>query len=205
MLALSNNADKAIRAQVAESVSLIAELDFPTKWTDLIDVGANFLCCIFHHLILFQQLVASLSPTNYNINIGVLQTAHSIFRQWRSHVRSDLLFTEINLVLSKFMTTFLQLFRQTASLLLTNPSPNPALTTPSANYALLAQSMVLLVDIFYDFTCQDLPPAIEDAHAEFFAPRTGWFHAFLAWDPTELKSDVRPLLCFHSHYRHTSF
>lgn len=38
MLALSSPPDKAIRAQVAESVSLIAELDFPEKWTDLIDV-----------------------------------------------------------------------------------------------------------------------------------------------------------------------
>ncbi|GLB42771.1 putative importin alpha re-exporter [Lyophyllum shimeji] len=172
MLALSNPADKAVRAQVAESVALIAELDFPEKWTDLID-----------------QLVASLSPTDYNVNIGVLQTAHSIFGQWRAHVRSDQLFSEINLVLSKFIVPFLQLFRQTASLLLTTPSPNPALTTPTANYALLAQAMVLLIDIFYDFTCQDLPPAIEDAHAEFFAPGTGWFHAFLAWDPAELRGD----------------
>jgi len=38
MLALSAPADKAIRAQVAESVSLIAELDFPVKWENLIDV-----------------------------------------------------------------------------------------------------------------------------------------------------------------------
>lgn len=50
--------------------------------------------------------------------------------------------------------------------------------------------MALLIDIFYDFTCQDLPPAIEDAHAEFFAPGTGWFHAFLNWDPVELRGDV---------------
>jgi exportin-2 (importin alpha re-exporter) len=39
MLALSNPADKAIRAQIAESVALIAELDFPDKWNDLIDVS----------------------------------------------------------------------------------------------------------------------------------------------------------------------
>jgi exportin-2 (importin alpha re-exporter) len=100
------------------------------------------------------------------------------------------LFSEINLVLSKFMGPFLELFRQTATLLLTNPSPNPALTTPTEKYATLAQTMVLLIDIFYDFTCQDLPPAIEDAHAEFFGPGTGWFHAFLGWDPAELKGDV---------------
>jgi hypothetical protein len=38
MLSLSSPTDKAIRAQVAESVALIAELDFPVKWVDLIDV-----------------------------------------------------------------------------------------------------------------------------------------------------------------------
>ncbi|KAG6828872.1 hypothetical protein H0H92_006481 [Tricholoma furcatifolium] len=172
MLALSNPADKAIRAQVAESVSLIAELDFPQKWDNLID-----------------QLVSSLSPTDYNVNIGVLQTAHSIFRQWRAHVRSDELFSEINLVLSKFVLPFLQLFRQTATLV-TDPSKNTALTTPLGNYALLAQAMVLLIDIFYDFTCQDLPPAIEDAHAEFFAPGTGWFQVLLGWDSPELRGDA---------------
>lgn len=88
----------------------------------------------------------------------------------------------------------MQLFRQTASLLLTTPSPNPTLTTPKEKYALLAQAMVLLVDIFYDFTCQDLPPAIEDSHEEFFGPGRGWFQAFLLWDPVELKGDVRDIL-----------
>ncbi|KAK0485031.1 CAS/CSE protein [Armillaria novae-zelandiae] len=173
MLALSNPTDKAIRAQVAESVSLIAELDFPEKWPNLID-----------------QLVSSLSATDYNINVGVLQTAHSIFNQWRAHVRSDKLFSEINFVFSKFMDPFLQLFRQTATLLLSNPSPNPALTTPTSNYMTLAQSMVLLIEIFHDFTCQDLPPAIEDTHAEFFGTTQGWFHNFMPWNPQELRGDA---------------
>jgi exportin-2 (importin alpha re-exporter) len=38
MIALSGPNEKAIRAQVVESVSLIAELDFPERWPDLIDV-----------------------------------------------------------------------------------------------------------------------------------------------------------------------
>ncbi|KAK0194119.1 CAS/CSE protein [Armillaria mellea] len=173
MLALSNPTDKAIRAQVAESVSLIAELDFPEKWPNLID-----------------QLVSSLSATDYNINVGVLQAAHSIFNQWRAHVRSDKLFTEINFVFSKFMDPFLRLFRQTATLLLSNPSPTPALTTPTSNYMTLAQSMVLLIEIFHDFTCQDLPPAIEDTHAEFFGTTQGWFHNFMPWNPQELRGDA---------------
>ena len=47
MLALSAPADKAIRAQVAESVALIAELDFPNKWDNLIDVCYY---CFFQHV-----------------------------------------------------------------------------------------------------------------------------------------------------------
>ncbi|KAJ3756512.1 CAS/CSE protein [Lentinula raphanica] len=164
MLALSGPADKPIRAQIAEAVSLIAELDFPTRWDDLID-----------------QLVASLSPASYNVNIGVLETGHSIFRHWRAHVRSDALFTEINLVFSKFMTPFLQLFRQTVSLL-TQPGQS------RDQYNLLAQTMVLLVDIYYDFTCQDLPPAIEDSHQEFFGAE-GYFPLLLRWDQADLRGD----------------
>ena len=38
MIALSGPNEKAIRAQIAESVSLIADLDFPERWPDLIDV-----------------------------------------------------------------------------------------------------------------------------------------------------------------------
>ncbi|KAG5652934.1 hypothetical protein H0H81_003010 [Sphagnurus paluster] len=165
MLALSNPSDKAIRAQVAESVSLVAELDFPKKWTDLID-----------------QLVGSLSKTDYNVNVGVLQTAHSIFHPWRAQVRSDELFSTINAVLSTFTIPFLDLFRHTATLL-TTPG------APPANYVLFAQAMVLLIDIFYDLTCQDLPPAIEDAHAEFFGPGTGFFQVFMTWDLAELRGD----------------
>ncbi|KAF8871694.1 CAS/CSE protein, partial [Infundibulicybe gibba] len=141
MLALSNPADKAVRAQIAETVSLIAELDFPERWPDLID-----------------QLVSSLSATEYNVNIGVLQTAHSIFRQWRAHVPLP-------------------------------PDIHLLLTSTPQNVDILAQAMFLLVEIFHDFTCQDLPPAIEDAHDEFFAPGRGWFQAFLAWDPESLRVD----------------
>ncbi|KIK60075.1 hypothetical protein GYMLUDRAFT_44063 [Collybiopsis luxurians FD-317 M1] len=165
MLALSAPSDKPVRAQVAESVSLIAELDFPHQWEDLID-----------------QLVNSLSPTDYNINLGVLQTGHSIFRQWRPLVRTDKLFTEINLVFSKFMTPFLQLFRQTATLL-TQPGQSKDQMT------LLAQCMVLLVEVYYDFTCQDLPPAIEDSHLEFFGANGGYFPGLMRWDPVELRED----------------
>lgn len=97
-------------------------------------------------------------------------------------MRSDALFTEINFVLARFMDPFLQLFRHTAARLL------PAAAAPGAPPAaieerrLLVQTLTLLVDVYYDFTCQDLPPQLEDAHEEFFRPALGWFVRFLTWE-----------------------
>ncbi len=128
----------------------------------------------------------SLSHTNYSINVGVLQTAHSIFRPWRAATRSDALFAVINNVLERFCKPFLHLFVHTAELLFTNV-PGDATSTME----LRAQAMVLLVEIFYDLTCQDLPPDIEDAHAQFFGPDSGLFLRFLTWDPPEMQGEVR--------------
>ncbi|KAI0350026.1 Cse1-domain-containing protein [Trametes cingulata] len=164
MIQLSNPSDKAVRAQVAESISLIAKVDFPEQWPDLVD-----------------KLVSSLSETDFEINIGVLETAHSIFRPWRAEARSDALFTVINYVLSRFTRPFLQLFAHTSALLFSSPPP--------ANLAQVAQAAVFLVDIFYDLTCQDLPPDIEDSHAQFFGPEAGLFLKLLMWDPQELRGD----------------
>ncbi|OCH89837.1 Cse1-domain-containing protein [Obba rivulosa] len=164
MLALSNASDKPMRAQIAESISLVASADFPEQWPDLVD-----------------KLVYSLSESNYEVNIGVLETAHSIFRPWRAATRSDALFTTINYVLERFTRPFLQLFLHTTSLLFSSPPP--------ANLAVVAQAQVALVDIFYDLTCQDLPPDIEDAHAQFFGPENGLFLQLLAWNPPQLESD----------------
>lgn len=130
-----------------------------------------------------QQLVNSLTTTDYNVNIGVLETAHSIFRPWRSQVRTDALFTTINFVLGRFIHPFLHLIRHTSSLLLSSSGD-------VQQRQLAAQSMRSLVEIFYDLVSQDLPPDIEDAHLEFWNPEGGIFLSFLAWDPVEMRGDV---------------
>jgi exportin-2 (importin alpha re-exporter) len=160
MIALSGASDKAIRAQIAESVSLIAELDFPERWPDLID-----------------QLVQSLSNSDMNINLGVLETAHSIFREWRSRARSDAFWSVIKLVHGKFLVPYFQLFELTIKPLLATPDP------------LLAQTMAVLIDLYYDLTCQDLAPEFEDRHETFFAEGTGYFMQLMAWDPPQLQTD----------------
>ncbi|TFY78460.1 hypothetical protein EWM64_g5554 [Hericium alpestre] len=166
MIALSSPSDKAIRAQIAESVSLVAEIDFPHAWPELVD-----------------QLISSLNPENFDVNIGVLETAHSIFRPWRSQTRSDALFTTIILVIEKFATPYLQLFRFVMQQLFSAPLP------PQPKLGLLAQATALLIDIYYDLTCQDLHPIFEDGHEEFFNAETGHFVRLMAWDPKELQTD----------------
>ena len=198
MIALSSPTDKAVRAQIGESISLIASVDFPEPWTDLIDVSIA-LAIVWPSEIsrsISQKLVGSLSQTNFSVNIGVLQTAHSIFQYWRAATRSDSLFTVINYVLERFSKPFLQLFQITAQSLLGN-APGDATST----LELRAHAMALMVDIFYDLTCQDLPPDIEDNHAKFFGPEGGLFLQFLAWDPPQLQGDVRVT---HSDTVHTS-
>ncbi|KAF8513582.1 CAS/CSE protein [Hysterangium stoloniferum] len=168
MIALSLPGDKSLRAQVAESVSVVAEHDFPQNWPELID-----------------QLVSSLSISDYGVSLGVLETAHSIFNRWRSAIRSDDLYTVINYVLSRFVEPFVGFFRQTASVLLSNQN--------ISNGMIVAQSQTVLMSIFYDLTCQDLPPLLEDIHSEFFGASDGstpgWFLQFLAWDPPALRGD----------------
>jgi len=133
-----------------------------------------------------QQLVTSLSTSDYAVSLGVLETAHSIFSRWRSAIRTDDLYTVINYVLDRFVNPFVSFFRQTATPLLSDPNPPNAL--------FVAQSQAVLMSIFYDLTCQDLPPVLEDNHSEFFGASDGsapgWFLRFLAWDPPALRGDV---------------
>lgn len=56
----------------------------------------------------------------------------------------------------------------------------------------MAQTQDVLCSIFFDLTCQDLPPSLEDAHGEFFGEANGWFPRFLQWEPADLRGDVSP-------------
>lgn len=77
----------------------------PAPCPDLaIDLGATL-----------QDLVSRLTPDNPQVNNGVLQVAHAIFKRWRPLFRSDSLFNEINHVLTKFTEPLLKLFEVRSS------------------------------------------------------------------------------------------
>lgn len=184
MVSLSTPSDKLLRAQIGEAVSIVAKYDFPSTWPDLV-----------------SKLVETLSPTEYTVNVSVLQTAHSIFAPWKSEIRSDRLYATINLALEQFTSTYFALFRATATHIL---SPEAA-QLDASSLGLLAECMVLLFALYYDMTAQDLPPVFEDSAEEFFGSDKdqGWFLRFLQWNPPVLVGDVSggtPIIPnFHSY------
>ena len=149
-----------LQSQLGEAISVIADSDFWTRWDTLVD-----------------DLISRLTPDSSAVNNGVLQVAHSVFKRWRPLFRSDDLFTEINHVLSKFSTPFLQVFESTDALI-TRSQGNPAALKSAFT------TLDLVVKLFYDLSCQDLPPVFED-HIGVIA---GLLHKYLVYDNPALQS-----------------
>ncbi|OVF09273.1 putative importin-alpha export receptor [Clavispora lusitaniae] len=136
MIKLPNN----LQIQLGETISIIAESDFPHRWENLID-----------------DLVGKLSATDFVLNKGILLVAHSIFKKWRPLFRSDELFTEIKMVLDKFAQPFLAMLTRTDELIVQAVSQNDA-----ASVNIYLECMLLMVQIYYDLNCQDIPEFFED-------------------------------------------
>ncbi|BFZ62404.1 importin-alpha export receptor [Saitoella coloradoensis] len=149
-----------LQVQLGEAVSIIADTDFPHNWDTLID-----------------DLVSRLSPDDMVRNNGVLQTAHSIFKRWRSQFRTDELFTEIKFVLDRFCVPYLQLFTRVDELI--------SSTTDRAALAMLFQTLHIIVKIFFDLNCQDIPEFFEDNMPQCM----GLMHKYLTYANPVLNTD----------------
>ncbi|PVH17175.1 uncharacterized protein CXQ87_000056 [Candidozyma duobushaemuli] len=136
MIKLPNN----LQVQLGETISIIAESDFPHNWGNLID-----------------DLVAKLSPEDFVLNRGILIVAHSIFKKWRPLFRSDELFLEIKMVLDKFAEPFMALLTKTDENITEAVASNN-----SASLIIYLECLLLLVQIYYDLNCQDIPEFFED-------------------------------------------
>ncbi|KAI2473802.1 putative mportin-alpha export receptor [Annulohypoxylon bovei var. microspora] len=126
-----------IQTQLGEAISLIADSDFWDRWDTLV-----------------TDLVSRFSPDNFKINNGVLEVAHSIFARWRPLYRSDSLYTEINHVLGGFAVPFLNLLSATDQQITAHANDEVALRG-------YFDTMSLLIKVFYDLSCQDMPPQFE--------------------------------------------
>ncbi|RMZ91966.1 hypothetical protein DV736_g779, partial [Chaetothyriales sp. CBS 134916] len=127
-----------IQTQLGEAISIIADSDFWQRWDTLV-----------------PDLASRLTPDNLTVNIGVLQVAHSIFGRWRPLFSSDELYTEIKHVLSNFAQPFLALWQSLDAYIDSHANDQAALTQAFTELDLVLQ-------LFYDLSCQDLAPDFED-------------------------------------------
>ncbi|KAF2454465.1 CAS/CSE protein [Lineolata rhizophorae] len=131
----------AVRAQLGEAVSIIADSDFWERWDTLVD-----------------DLVARLgqaqaAPQQVH---GLLEVAHSIFSRWRPLMRSDALFTEINHVLDRFAAPLLALLHHADQRARGDAARGDAKALRDDLH-----TVDLVVQLLYDLSCQDLPPLFE--------------------------------------------
>ncbi|KAH3671814.1 hypothetical protein WICMUC_004532 [Wickerhamomyces mucosus] len=158
MISLPNN----LQIQIGEAIAVIADSDFPEKWPTLVD-----------------DLVAKLSKDDMITNKGVLTVAHSIFKRWRPLFRSDELFLEIKLVLDKFAVPFLNLLKQVDQQI-------DASTNDQAQLNILFDVLLLLIKIYYDLNCQDIPEFFEDNLNEGMSI----IHKYLVYENPLLKDET---------------
>lgn len=160
LIGLMTSVPPAIQTQLGEAISVIADSDFWERWDTLVN-----------------DLVARLSPNNPVVNNGVLQVAHSIFKRWRPLFRSDELYTEINHVLSKFSMPFLTLLVDTDKAIAENEN-NPE------KLRQYFQTLNLILKLFFDLSCQDLPPVFEENFGSFAV----YFHKYLTYNQPVLQT-----------------
>ncbi|RKF55093.1 Importin alpha re-exporter [Golovinomyces cichoracearum] len=161
LIGLMISVPASLQSQLGEAISLIADSDFWTKWDTLVD-----------------DLVSRLTTDNPKVNAGVLEVAHSIFKRWRPLFASDALYTEINHVLHRFGQPFVQLLITTDQQITVNKDEGSKLKQ-------YMEVMNILVKLFYDLSCQDLPPIFEDNLADV----TSLLHKYLTYENLLLRSD----------------
>jgi exportin-2 (importin alpha re-exporter) len=134
-----------IQSLLSESISLIAEVDYPDRWGNLL-----------------PELVQQFDSTDISTVTGVLKSCHSIFSRFRYVARSNELYAVILYTLNIIQAPLLTLFRSTAH----------AVQIHSNDAAALKQLLEVLQHIcfiYYSLVYQDLPEYFEDHMTEWMS------------------------------------
>lgn len=133
----------SIQAQCSEAISLIAAVDFPAKWDNLL-----------------PMLVQGFGSEDPRVVNGVLLTANSIFKRFRYVQRSDQLYGDILYSLNHMQQPLLALMKQTSGAV-------DAFQGDAAQLTPRLESLRLISRIFFSLNYQDLPEFFEDHMAEW--------------------------------------
>ncbi|KAK3944125.1 CAS/CSE protein [Diplogelasinospora grovesii] len=137
LVGLMISSPPTIQTQLGEAISIIADSDFWERWDTLT-----------------KDLVSRLSTTDPKVTNGVLEVAHSIFVRWRPLFQSNELNKEVLHVVDTFGDSFIQMLGVADQQIEANKGNAAALKG-------WLETMSLLIKIFYDLSCQDLPSVIE--------------------------------------------
>ena len=127
-----------IKSQFSEAISLIAAIDFPQKWDNLLN-----------------DLIQKFNSPDPNIVSGVLLTANSILKRFRYKVRSDDLYTDLAYVLQRLQAPLLTLFKTIGAAI-------DSYANDAAQLKPRFDSLRSICRIFYSLNWQDLPEYFED-------------------------------------------
>ncbi|VEU39368.1 unnamed protein product [Pseudo-nitzschia multistriata] len=127
-----------IQAQISEAISIIAEVDYPEKWDDLL-----------------PKLVAKFNSPDPSVVNGVLKTADSIFRRFCDVNRSDALYKVIIYTLNHIQEPLLKLLMQTAT-------QADACANDPVQLNAKMETLRLITRILFSLVYQDLPEFYED-------------------------------------------
>ena len=127
-----------IQAQISESVSLIAAVDYPHKWDTLL-----------------PQLIQQFNSTDQNVVSGVLKTANAIFKRFRYVARSDDLYRVILYTLERIQQPLLTMFVNTGKAV-------EAFANDKAQLEPRFDQLRSMCRIFFSLNYQDLPEFFED-------------------------------------------
>ena len=147
-----------IQAQISESISLIAAVDYPDNWQNLL-----------------PELVQQFNSTDPNVVVGVLKTANSIFKSFRFVQKSDALYKVIIYTLNGIQAPLLDLFKALRQAV-------DALANDPVQLKPRFEALRLICRIFYSLNYQDLPEFFEDHMKEWMTD----FGTYLQYKNTSL-------------------
>ncbi len=140
-----------LRSLLGEAVTLLAQHDFPAMWPNLV-----------------SDLVSRANPQDYNTLLGVLRTAHSVFRRYRNVSMSTDVLKELKFILEQFQRPLTAIFLATWQQISSPQQPD------AARLGVLLEAANLCTKLFYDLNYVDLPEFFEDNMKEWM---TGFLQA----------------------------
>jgi exportin-2 (importin alpha re-exporter) len=141
-----------IQAQISEAISLIAAVDYPKNWDNLVG-----------------ELVQKMNSPDLAVVNGVLKTANSIFKRFRYVGRGDELYTVILYTLERIQQPLLVEFVRMGQAVEMYAN-DPAQLAPRLD------ALCSMCRIFYSLNYQDLPEFFEDHMADWMGEFAKYLH-----------------------------